>query len=152
MLSLDTSRYVRWMHLSQHKLCTRKIAFALEVEFYLDFHWVTRQWWRTLTKEVTSNMCFRGVGEISSRHSLRLRGHGHLRTQALFATPLVAKRREKGREKSQGTRLGHGDEPTEVTSNMCFRLTFHASRQRLRMSVWSKRPTSVLQERIQGAI
>ena len=37
------------MHLSQHKLCTRKMELALEVKFYLDFHWVTRPWRRTLT-------------------------------------------------------------------------------------------------------
>ena len=29
------------MHLSQHKLCTRKMGLAPEVKFYLDFHWVT---------------------------------------------------------------------------------------------------------------
>ena len=28
------------MHLSQHKLCTRKMELALEVKFNLDFHWV----------------------------------------------------------------------------------------------------------------
>ena len=36
------------MHLAQHKLCTRKIELALEVKFYLDVHWVTRPWRRTL--------------------------------------------------------------------------------------------------------
>ena len=36
------------MHLSQHKLCTRKIELALEVKFHLEFHWVTRPWWQTL--------------------------------------------------------------------------------------------------------
>ena len=37
------------MHLPQHTLCTRKMELALEVKFPLDFHWVTRPWWRTLT-------------------------------------------------------------------------------------------------------
>ena len=49
ILSLDTFRYVRLMYLSQHKLCTRKIELALELKFYLDFHWVSRPWRRTLT-------------------------------------------------------------------------------------------------------
>ena len=47
--SLDTFRYVRSMHLLQHKLCTRKTELALEVKFYIKYHWVTRSWWRTLT-------------------------------------------------------------------------------------------------------
>ena len=37
------------MHLWQHKLCTRKMELALEGKFCLDFHWVSRPWWRTLT-------------------------------------------------------------------------------------------------------
>ena len=37
------------MHLSQQKSCTRKMELVLEVKFYLDFHWVTGPWWRTLT-------------------------------------------------------------------------------------------------------
>ena len=37
------------MHLSQHKLCTRKMERALEVKLYLDFHWVTCPWWKMLT-------------------------------------------------------------------------------------------------------
>ena len=37
------------MHLSQHKLCTRKMGLALEVKLDLDFHGVTRPWRRTLT-------------------------------------------------------------------------------------------------------
>ena len=37
------------MYLSQHTLCTRKTELALEVEFYLDFHRVTRPWQRILT-------------------------------------------------------------------------------------------------------
>ena len=36
------------MHLSQRKLCTRKMELALEVKFHLEFHWVTRPWRRTL--------------------------------------------------------------------------------------------------------
>ena len=37
------------MRLSQHKLCTWKMELALAVKFYLDFHWITRPWRRTLT-------------------------------------------------------------------------------------------------------
>ena len=40
--TLDTFRYNRNMHLSQHKSCTRKMELALEVNFHLDSHWVTR--------------------------------------------------------------------------------------------------------------
>ena len=39
------------MHLSQHALCTRKMELALELKFYLGFHWVTLTWRRTLTNE-----------------------------------------------------------------------------------------------------
>ena len=42
------------MHLSQHKLCTRKMELALDMKFDVDFHWVTRPWQRT-PMEVTSN-------------------------------------------------------------------------------------------------
>ena len=35
---------------SQDKLCTWKMELALEVKFYLDFHWVTLPWWPTQTK------------------------------------------------------------------------------------------------------
>ena len=31
------------------KLCTSKMELQLEVNFYLDSHWVTRPWWPTLT-------------------------------------------------------------------------------------------------------
>ena len=37
------------MLVSQHRLCARKMELALEVTFYLDFHWVTRPWRRTET-------------------------------------------------------------------------------------------------------
>ena len=37
------------MHLSQRKLCTRKMELALEGKSYLDFNWVARPWRRTLT-------------------------------------------------------------------------------------------------------
>ena len=37
------------MHLSQHELCTRKMELALEVKFYLNYHWAARPWRRTLT-------------------------------------------------------------------------------------------------------
>ena len=33
------------------KMCTRKMELALEVKFYLDFHWVTRPWRRRLSNE-----------------------------------------------------------------------------------------------------
>ena len=36
-------------YLSQHKLCTRKMELAIEMKFYLDFHWVTHPWRRRLT-------------------------------------------------------------------------------------------------------
>ena len=38
ILSLDTFKYFHYIHLSQHKLCTRKMELALELKFYLDFH------------------------------------------------------------------------------------------------------------------
>ena len=44
ILSLDTFKYFLWISLSRHKWCTRKMELALEVKFYLDFHWVTRSW------------------------------------------------------------------------------------------------------------
>ena len=63
ILNLDTFRY---MHLSQLKLCTRKMELALEVKFHLDFHWVTElelhvQGDERWPMEVTSNTYFRGI-------------------------------------------------------------------------------------------
>ena len=37
------------MHLSQYKLCTRKMELALEVKFISTFTKFTRPWWRMLT-------------------------------------------------------------------------------------------------------
>ena len=37
------------MHLSQYKLCTRKMELALEVKFISTFTEFTSPWWRTLT-------------------------------------------------------------------------------------------------------
>ena len=52
ILSLDTFRYLPQMSLPQ-QLCTRIMELALEVKFYLDFHWVhgDERW----PMEVTSN-------------------------------------------------------------------------------------------------
>ena len=49
ILSLNTSKYVRLMHLSQHKLCTKKMELALEVKCISTFTEFTRPWRRTLT-------------------------------------------------------------------------------------------------------
>ena len=46
------------MHLSQHKSCTGETGLALEVTCYLDFHWVTRPWRRTLTNGSDVNDVF----------------------------------------------------------------------------------------------
>ena len=50
------------MHLSQHKLCTRKMELGLERNLSRLSLSLYAHGWRTLTNEVTSNTYFRGVG------------------------------------------------------------------------------------------
>ena len=49
------------MHLSQYKLCIRKMELELEAKFYIDFHWVTRPWRRTLTTGCDVKYVFPGA-------------------------------------------------------------------------------------------
>ena len=61
------------MHLSQHKLCTRKMELAFEVKYDLDFHWVTRPWRRTLTNGSDVKYAFPRCQAVPylSRHNTR---------------------------------------------------------------------------------
>ena len=65
-------RCVRWMHLSKHELCTRKMKLTLDEKFYLDFHRVTRPWRRTtLTNGSDAKYVFpRCLGLTGSRLSI----------------------------------------------------------------------------------
>ena len=49
------------MHLSQYKLCTRKMELAFEVKFISTFTEFTRPWWRMLTNGSDVKYVFRGV-------------------------------------------------------------------------------------------
>ena len=50
LASTGTFRYNLQCIVRNHRFCTRKMKLALEMKFYVDFHWVTRPCRRTLTK------------------------------------------------------------------------------------------------------
>ena len=75
------------MHLSQYKLCTRKMELALEVKFISTFTDFTHSWWWTLTNGSDVKHVFPRCHQVCGK----LRELGGLRRRLRWSTTLSMK-------------------------------------------------------------